>query len=106
MTDILFFNRKEKKRTKLKDCKIIEDFLFSRNNFYLVYKGGLYFVCASVNGELVSLWHMKEYENGEKNTPNAVLSAFRRGYLKNGIVQSSLDLFLKDPLEYEKAKKK
>ena len=106
LTDILYFDRKKDKRIKLKDCKLLNAFLFSKNEFHLVYKGGYFFVCISVNGELVSLWHQKEIENGEKYFPNGVISLFRIKYSKNNITQADIDLFIADPIKYEKTRQK
>lgn len=104
--DVLYFNRKENKRMKLKDCELLNDFLFSKNTFYLTYKHNLFFVCMSINGELVSLWHQKEYENDEKYTPSDAMSIFRKKYIKNNITQEMIDTFIEDPLKYEKMYKK
>lgn len=102
LTDILYFNRKENKRTKLKDCEIINDFLFSKNTFFLVRKGHLFIVCYSVKGELVSLWHHKDKEGDETFSASDVTSEFRKQYVRKGITQERLELFLKEPLEHEK----
>lgn len=105
-TDILYFSREKNKRVRLKDCEIHNSFVFSKNEFHLVYKGGVFLVCISVNGELVSLWHQKEIENGEKFFANSVISNFRIKYIKNNITQADIDAFLADPLKYEKTRQK
>ena len=100
-SDILYFDRKENKRIKMKDCEIINDFIFSRNNFFLVYKKGVYFICIPHDGDLISLWHKIAYENKKKIPSGEVISEFRKNYLKNGIEQKDIDFFIADPLAYE-----
>ena len=106
LTDMLYFDRQKGKRVKLKDCKLLSSFLFSKNEFHLTYKGGYYFLCITVNKELVSLWHQKEIENGEKYFPNSVISIFRIKYAKNNIAQDDINSFIEDPLKYEKTRQK
>jgi hypothetical protein len=106
LTDILHFDREKGKRVKLKDCSLLNSFLFSKNEFHLAYKGGYFFVCISVNGELVALWYQKEIDKGEKYFANSVISNFRIKYMKNNITQNDIDRFLEDPIKYEKTRLK
>lgn len=101
-TDILRYCRKKSKRVSIKECDIINNFLFNKIEFYLVYKAGYFFVCTPQNKELIMLWFKKGVENKEKITPGEVTSEFRKKYLKNEISQERLGLFLDNPLEYEK----
>lgn len=101
-TDILYYKREEGKRIKLKDCDIHRNFLFSKNDFFVVKKANMFFVCASVKGDLVSLWHHKDKVEGEIFNVNDIMSLFRKEYSKNNITQEKLELFLDNPTEYEK----
>ena len=106
LTDILYFDKGKGERVKNKDCRILMEFLFSRNELFLVEKNGLYFVCLSKNGELFSLWHQNSIEKGEKVTPSETVSMFRKKYFENKIDADKLELFIENPLKYEKTYKK
>ena len=99
-TDILYFDNKENKRVKRKDCEIISDFLLCKNNFFVVEKGGYYFICLSHDGELVSVWNMIGVENGKRISPFEAISVFRRKYMSEKITQERLELFINNPSEY------
>ena len=44
LTDILRYDKEKGKRVKLKDCEILTQFLFNKNDFFLVKKGKFYAV--------------------------------------------------------------
>ena len=100
-TDILYFDKKENKRVKRKDCEIISNFLLSKNDFFAVKSGNLYFICVSHDGELISLWHISHIDNGTKISPFEATSIFRKKYLSENVTQERLELFISNPLEYE-----
>lgn len=100
LTDILRYDIEKGKRVKLKDCEVVSDFLFAKNNFYLVRKGKFYAVCISVDDELTLLTKTAACDGDIEKTPGEVIAEFRKGYLKNGITQDRIDFFLKDPVAY------
>ena len=102
LTYILRYDKEKGKRVKLKDCEILTQFLFNKNECFLVKKGKFYAVCISSNEELVLL--TKTVENGR--TPGEIVADFRKGYLKHGITQDKIDLFIENPVEYCKKYKK
>jgi hypothetical protein len=106
LTDILYFDKNKEERVKYKDCQILMEFLFSRNELFLVEKKGIYFVCLSKDGELFSLWHKKSIENGEETNPSEAVSLFRKKYVENKIDAEKLSLFIDNPLKYAKKYKK
>ena len=101
LTDILYFDRQANKRLKRRECEIISNFLLCKNDFFIVEKGGYYFICLSHSGELISLWYHKVIENGEKMPPSEAVSIFRKKYIGENITQERLGLFVDNPLEYE-----
>ena len=100
LTDILRYDKDKGQRVKLRDCELITKFLFNRNDFYVVRKGNVYMVCLSVNDELVLLTKEKAVVDGIEVTVGEVMGNFRRGYLKNGITQDRIDMFIEDPVKY------
>lgn len=102
ITDILYYSKEKGKRIKLHDCELISDFKFAKQDFYVVYKKGYFFVCLPVKGDLISLWHQKKKDNGEVYSFGEVTSLFRKKYLKNNITQDKLDAFIENPIEYER----
>lgn len=100
LTDILRYDGEKGQRVKLRDCELITQFLFNRNNFYLVRRGNIYYVCLSVKEELVLLTKEKAVVDGIEITPGEAIGNFRKGYLKNGITQDKIDFFIEDPVKY------
>lgn len=105
-TDIHRFDRKKDSWVKMKDYDIVTSFKFSGNEFVLLYKGGVFFVGVEVKGNVMSLYYVRENDDGKKVLPGEVVSMFRKLYIKNGITQEVLDGFLKDPVGYCDAKNK
>lgn len=103
---MLRYDKKVGKRVKLKDCELLSSFFFSRNDFYLLRKNGIYYVCIPVNGEPTLLWYHLEKKDGEFFHPNSVISIFRNEYIKKGITQKDIDEFIEDPVEYQKKRQK
>ena len=95
------FDKSKGKRIK-RECILHTQFYFSRHDFYLVEYRGYYFVCLISNGNLISLWYQKIFENGIKTLTGESISKFRKGWLKNDINEDKLSLFINEPLEYEK----
>lgn len=102
LTDILHFSREKNKRITIKDCSLLSNFLFNKIDFYLVYKAGYFFVCTYYNKDLVVLWFKKEIDNNEKIVSGDVVSQFRKNYLKHSITKEKIELFLSNPIEYER----
>ena len=102
LTDILLFDKSKGERVKHKDCEILTRFLLKKNDLYLVRKNGLIFACIQKDGDLISLWHCKEFENGEIKKTMDALMLFRKKFLDNDITQERLELFINSPLDYEK----
>lgn len=82
------------------DCDYKQNSRFANREFYVVFKDGRYFVCVGKNDELYSVYFKDEVVDGEKYYPGEIFSIFRKEYLKRGITQEMLDLFLNNPLEY------
>ena len=101
LTDIKFFDKAKGERIRHKDCEILNRFLLKKNDFYVVKKNGLFFVCLQKDGELISLWHCKEISNGEVIKPTDAAMAFRKKYLDKNITQDILELFIDSPVEYK-----
>ena len=100
LTDILRYDKEKGQRVKLRDCKLITKFLFNRNDYFLVRKGNTYIVCLSVKDELILLTKEKAVVDGVEITSGEVVANFRKGYLKNGITQEKIDMFIEDPVGY------
>lgn len=105
-TDILHFSREKNKRVPIKNCEIVSNFLFCKFEFFLLHKNKMFFICFLSNRELFLVWKKSEYSNGNKLLPGEILSEFRKLFLKNKINKDKIDLFIADPLTYEKQYKK
>lgn len=106
LCEMLRFDKEQGKRVKVKDCELLNSFFFSRNDFYLLRKNRVYYICIPIDGTPVLLWKHPEVKDGEKFLPNNVISIFRNGYIKNGITQNDIDEFISDPLKYQKKRLK
>lgn len=95
-TEILRFSRKENKWKKYRDCELLANFVFARNEYYLTLYKNFYFVCISDNGDLKSVWYLKAegVNNGQ------CMSQFRNNYLKSNITADRIKEYLDNPIEY------
>ena len=105
-TQILRYNVKKGEWCTHRDYDLLQSLRFVNREFYLVYKNGYYFVCADKGKDIASVYYKKEVEDGDKILPGEVVSLFRKNYLKNGITPDMLELFLEDPVSYQKKYKK
>lgn len=102
-SDIFIFLKENGEKKKIKDCTLNREFMYNRNNFFLLSDKNFHYVC--VNGsdnELYSIWSL----SNKNLTYNECLSIFRKEYDKNGIQSDLISNFLKNPLKYTLLKKK
>ena len=99
---MLYYSREDKKRAVLKKCILLNEFMFSRNEFYLLRKDDIFFMCVSDDGDLVMVWKHPVKKDGEEFTAGDVMSIFRKEYVKHGITMDMLNTYLTEPLKYEK----
>ena len=104
--EMFHYDTNKGKRVVVKDCEIVNNFFFSKNDFYLLRKNRIFYVCISVKGNLILVWYHPEHKNGEQFYPSDIISEFRKGYIKAGIAQEDIDSFLTDPVKYEKNRRK
>lgn len=98
-TNIFYFNKNNGDKIKLKDCIILREFMYNRNNFTLLEKNNIFWVCViGDNEELYSIWSRNKQEDGSSSI-NTVLSLFRKEYDKNNISNDLINKFLKMPLK-------
>jgi hypothetical protein len=98
-TNICYFNKNNGEIVKLKDCSILREFMYNRNNFTIIEKNNIYWVCVlGEKDELYSIWSRNK---NDESTPhlNSVLSLFRKEYDRNGITNDLINKFLKNPLK-------
>ena len=106
LCDMLHFDRGEGKRVKVRDCELLNSFFFSRNDYFLLRKNKIFYICIPVNGTPVLVWCHPETKGGETFLPNEIISMFRNEYMKRGITQKDIDEFINDPVGYEKKRPK
>ena len=106
LCDVFHYDVKKGKRVKIKECELISMFLFSRNDFCLSRKGGIFFISILLNGDAIMVWYHPEIKNGEKFMANDIISMFRTKYVKAGITQKDIDNFIENPIKYEKNRRK
>lgn len=94
--DTCFYDKDGEEKV-IKNCELINDFMYARNNFFLTKKGCFFFVNVSKNGDLLSVW---SYET-DNMTASEVMSLFRRKFQENNIDGDKLELFINDPLKYK-----
>lgn len=99
-TDLNYFNEKGEK-VLLKNCLLLNNFYFSRNDFFLLDIGGAYNVCVSRDEELITIWKCEK----EGLSASEVMSKFRKGYADNDINTEKIEKFLKKPKKYGKKQK-
>ncbi len=101
-TPILRYDIRKGEWVRRKDYEYLQNLRFANREFYLVYKNGYYFMCTDRGNDIASVYYKKEVEDGEKIFPGEVVSLFRKNYLKRGITDEMVDLFLDSPPSYDK----
>ena len=101
-TPILRFNREKGEWVTYRDCEFLQNLKFAGREFYLVYKNGCFFICTDKGDDLVSVYLKKEMDGGYKTLPGEVVSEFRKKYLKLGVTSEMFELFLDNPVKYQK----
>lgn len=97
LTELFYFDKNGEK-TLFRNCKLLNNFYFSRNDFYLVEFMDRYNVCIEDDGNLITIWATDR--NGV--TPQEAMSLFRKGYIDNGITREKIEKFLKSPKKHKK----
>ena len=97
-TDIIIFLPEDGRKKTLKDCTIIKEFMYKRENFIIVSSSKYYRVCY-INDDktLYSFWCREMYDGNTKLTYNEILSTFRKEYDKNNINGDLIRKFIKEP---------
>lgn len=99
-TNIHFFKKDDGSVIKLKDCSILREFMYNRNNFTILEKNNIYWVCViGEKDELYSIWSRNKNNNGIPLHVNELVNAFRKEYDKNKVTNELIGKFLKNPLK-------
>lgn len=105
-TDIFIFN-KEGEKKKVKDCVIVNNFLYHRVDFFLLEGNIYYYICVNNESQdLYSIWTRVKENGGNMISSREITSIFRKEFDKNNISKELIEKFLKEPLKYTKLKQK
>lgn len=107
-TDIYIFS-KDGERKKIKDCVVLNNFLYHRIDFFLLEKGNIYEFCVNDDkNDLIAIWSYPKEKDGITVSSNEVAGLFRKGFDKNQITRELIDKFLINPKKHTllKIKKK
>lgn len=98
LVDINYFDEKTTEQSILKKKTLLNEFRYSRQDFFLVEGQIKFFVCISKDGELYCVWYCWK----DDKIASEAISEFRNGFERNKIDEERITLFLENPKKYKR----